>query len=331
MRWQLTGVARDFYMHPVLFQVPTPWGGTYIYSYGVMLGLSLIIGWQFVMYYGARKQGLDKEVLSNCYLVTALSAIVGSRVLYIVTNLDSFESPAKWFDLRSGGLVAYGGFLGGAIGAAVFLRIKRVSFLAFADAAAPALAAGLSCTRIGCYLYGCDFGKRLSETAPGWLKSLGTFPRWDQFGERLHGSPAWLHHVQLYDLSRSVSHSYPVHPTQLYEVAIGLVLLAVAIVVWMRRRFRGQVLLTLTIGYAAWRFVLEYLRDDPERGEAFGFSTSQLISLALLPIAVITWAAVKKASADGGGKTEGPALAEQSVEEKTSDVTRKPKKNKKRK
>lgn len=316
-------------MHPVLFRVPTPWGGTYIYSYGVMLGLSLILGWQFVMYYGARKQGLDKEILSNCYLVTAISAIVGSRILYIVTNLDSFESPAKWFDLRSGGLVAYGGFLGGAVGAAIFLRIRKVSFLAFADAAAPALAAGLACTRIGCYLYGCDFGKRLGENAPGWLKTLGTFPRWDQFGERLHGSPAWQHHVQLYDLSRDVSHSYPVHPTQLYEVVVGVVLLAVVLAVWRRRQFRGQVLLTLTMGYAAWRFVLEYLRDDPERGEAFGFSTSQLISLALLPIAIVAWVAAKK-SAAATGEMNKERLGVQSSSELQPVEPKKSKKNKKR-
>jgi phosphatidylglycerol:prolipoprotein diacylglycerol transferase len=316
-------------MHPVLFEVPTPWGGVYIYSYGVMLGLSLILGWQFVMYYGARKQGLDKEILSNCYLVTAISAIVGSRILYILTNLDSFESPDKWFDLRSGGLVAYGGFLGGALGAAVFLRIKKVSFLAFADAAAPALAAGLACTRVGCYLYGCDFGKRLGENAPAWLKTLGTFPRWDQFGDRLHGSPAWQHHVQLYDLWREVPHSYPVHPTQLYEVAIGVVLLGVAIAVWRHRQFRGQVLLTVTMGYAAWRFVLEYLRDDPERGAAFGFSTSQLISLALLPIAIVTWVVAKKSAADAIETNKEP-LAAQSSSEPRLMAPKKPQKNQKR-
>jgi phosphatidylglycerol:prolipoprotein diacylglycerol transferase len=316
-------------MHPVLFRVPTPWGGTYIYSYGVMLGLSLILGWQFVMYFGGRKQGLDKEILSNCYLITAISAIVGSRILYILTNLDSFESPAKWFDLRSGGLVAYGGFLGGALGAAIFLRIKKVSFLAFADAAAPALAAGLACTRIGCYLYGCDFGKRLGENAPGWLKTLGTFPRWDQFGERLHGSPAWQHHVQLYDLSRGVPHSYPVHPTQLYEVAVGVVLLGVVLAVWRHRQFRGQVLLTLTMGYAAWRFVLEYLRDDPERGEAFGFSTSQLISMALIPIAIVTWVAAKK-SATAAREMNEELLATQSSAEPRLVEPKNSKKNKKR-
>ena len=281
-------------MHPVLFEIPTPWGDQYVYSYGVMLTISLLMGLFIVTRLGVNKENFDRETLTNSFLITAISAIVGSRILYIVTNLDSFNSPAGWFDLRSGGLVAYGGFLGGAVGAAVYLRIKRRSFLAFADVAAPALALGLSSTRVGCYLYGCDFGIRLAPDAPDWLKTLGTFPRWTQFGDRLHGSPAFLHHVNLYYLSPDATHAYPVHPTQLYEVAAGLLLLILTLFVWRRRAFRGQVILTLAMGYGVWRFFLEYLRDDPERGSAFGFSTSQLISMLLVPFCALAYINMRK-------------------------------------
>ena len=30
-------------MHPILFEIPTPWGALPIYSYGMMLGFSLIV------------------------------------------------------------------------------------------------------------------------------------------------------------------------------------------------------------------------------------------------------------------------------------------------
>ncbi len=291
-------------MHPVLFEVPTPWGGQYIYSYGVMLGLSLVMGWHFVMFFGKQKEGLERDLLANCYLITAVSAIVGGRLLYILTNMEAFDSPLKWFNLRTGGMVAYGGFLGGAVGAAIYLRRRNVPFLAFADAAAPALAAGLACTRVGCYLYGCDFGKRLSEQAPGWLKALGTFPRWDQFSGRLHGSPAFSRHVQVHYLPQDAAHSFPVHPTQLYAVAAGLLLLVLTLVVWKRRQFRGQVILVLTMAYGAWRFVVEYWRDDPERGEAFGFSTSQLISMALIPVAASFYVFMRNKARDAGLGTQ---------------------------
>ncbi len=283
-------------MHPVLFEIPTPWGSQYIYSYGVMLGLSFVMGWQFVMHFGVKHEGIERKVLETCFLVTAVSAIVGGRLLYVLTNPEAFEGqPAlQLVNLRAGGMVAYGGFLGGAVGAAVYLRIRKVPFLAFADSAAPALAAGLACTRVGCYLYGCDFGGRLSADAPGWLKDLGTFPRWDQFGDRLRGAPAWSYHVDLYGLSREATYSYPVHPTQLYEVTAGLLLLAMVLLIFRRRRFRGQVILSLAMAYGVYRFFFEYVRDDPQRGEAFGFSTSQLISLTLVPVAAVAYSVMRK-------------------------------------
>jgi prolipoprotein diacylglyceryltransferase len=51
--------------------------------------------------------------------------------------------------------------------------------------------------------------------------------------------------------------------------------------VWKRRRFQGQVILVVGMAYALMRFTIEYLRDDPERVELLGFSSSQLYSLVL--------------------------------------------------
>ena len=75
------------------------------------------------------------------------------------TNLDRFDNFLDIFKVWQGGLVAYGGFLGGFVGAWVFCRIKGIRLLAWADCAVPSLCTGLMITRIGCLLYGCDFGK----------------------------------------------------------------------------------------------------------------------------------------------------------------------------
>jgi phosphatidylglycerol---prolipoprotein diacylglyceryl transferase len=288
-------------MHPILVQIPTPWGAIPIYSYGVMLGLSLIVAWYFIMYWGHRREGLDRELMANCFIVTAIVAIVGARLLYVLTNLDRFDSFGEWFAFRSGGLVAYGGFLGGLLGSWLYMRAKHVPLLAWADIVTPTLGLGLLFTRVGCYLYGCDFGAPLADDAPSWLKAMGTFPRWDfaadtnlACDQTISGSPAFSHHVAEYDLDRTAQASLPVHPTQLYESVAGLALFGLGMLVWHKRQFRGQVLLAVTAGYAAWRFVIEYVRDDPQRGGAFGFSTSQLISLALVPLVGMTYLAVQR-------------------------------------
>jgi phosphatidylglycerol:prolipoprotein diacylglycerol transferase len=268
-------------MHPILFEIPTPWGPQPIFSYGVMLGTSMIAAWYIVMWLGER-DGMDKDVLANGFIVAAVSAIVGARLLYIATNPDEFTSIGQWFNLRAGGLVAYGGFLGGFVGSLVYFRTKGIPLLRFADVTAPTLALGLGLTRVGCYLYGCDFGARLGDDAPGWLVSLGTFPHWAND----EGSPAWSHHVSEYDLPFDAAHSFPVHPTQIYESLAGLLLCGITIAVWRRREFYGQVLLVLAMAYGLWRFGIEYVRDDPERGFFAGFSTSQLISLGIVPVAL---------------------------------------------
>ena len=276
-------------MHPVLFEIPTPWGPVPIYSYGVMLGCSLLAAWGLVMRLGARAENLDPERMANAFLATAVAAIVGARGLYVLTNPEEFTHPGQWLALRSGGLVAYGGFLGGFVGSWIYLRRQKISLLAWADVVAPSLGLGLGLTRIGCYLFGCDFGRPLGEGAPAWLKAAGTFPR-----RADGGSPAWAHHVARYDLAPGAEASLPVHPTQLYESLVGFLLFGLALVLWRRRRFRGQIILALTLAYGVWRFFIEYLRDDPERGFYFGFSTSQLISLALVPIAGFLYHELRK-------------------------------------
>jgi phosphatidylglycerol:prolipoprotein diacylglycerol transferase len=243
-----------------------------IYAYGVMLSLSLVVGWYLSLPL-AEKDGLPKETMANCYVVTALCALAGSRLLYVVTNLDEFHSLADLLALRNGGLVAYGGFIGGLLGSWAYLAPRKIRLLAWADDAVPSLASGLLLTRIGCYLFGCDFGKRLPDGAPHWLKPLGTFPHWPAgtlaVGE---GSPAYVRHLELYrgtaleaELVR-MNTSFPVHPTQIYESLVGVVLLG--LLMWQRKhiRFRGQVFFLFVFSYGFLRFLLELWRDDTERG-----------------------------------------------------------------
>src|ERR1017187_10118541 len=92
-----------------------------IYAYGVMLGTSLVVGWYLTLPL-AEKDGLPKEVMANCYVITALSAVVGSRILYVLTTLDEFHSFADLFAFRRGGLAVYGGFLGGYVASWAYLK-----------------------------------------------------------------------------------------------------------------------------------------------------------------------------------------------------------------
>jgi prolipoprotein diacylglyceryl transferase len=289
-----------------------PWRAVPLHSYGVMLGLSLVAGWNVTLPLAVRL-GFAREKAADCYVVTAAAAIVGSRVLYVLTNFAEFTDPATgslslpaMVSLRTGGLVAYGGFLGGLVGSWWYLRRQGLSLKRWADAAVPSLALGLAITRIGCFLYGCDFGTVLPHGAPSLLVRAGTFPRWDDG----RGSPAWAQHtldgfrvdaarcVQQFNgdfrdglchLSAHAHASAPVHPTQLYESLFSWALLGVLAWTWKRRRFDGQVLLVATIGYGVGRTLIEFIRDDRSRGGLAGLSTSQWIGLATAALAAGLW------------------------------------------
>ncbi|HMJ56157.1 MAG TPA: prolipoprotein diacylglyceryl transferase [Polyangiaceae bacterium] len=273
-------------MHPILVRIPLPgWKflGDFtsipIHSYGVMLGLSLVVGWYLTLGL-AEKDGLPKETMANCYVFTALAAVIMSRVLYYLTNPGEFKSFWELFALWRGGLVAYGGFLGGFVGSVIYLRREKVPLWPWADVAAPSLASGLMLTRLGCYLFGCDFGKPLPSASPEWLKKIGTFPHWSEGTlPRGSGSPAWVQHVQQHLIDFDAPGSVPVHPTQIYESLVGGFLLLLLFAVRRNLKFRGQVFLTFTFAYGVLRFLLEIIRDDSERGE-FGPHIAEHIMIA---------------------------------------------------
>lgn len=260
-----------------------------VYSYGAMLCASLVAGWFLTLKLGERA-GMARELLANCYFFTAIAALVGARLLYVLTNPSEFHSLADVLALRGGGLVAYGGFLGGFAGSWWYLRRRGAALLPWADVAVPSLASGLLLTRLGCYLFGCDFGKPLSASAPDWLERLGTFPRWPSSVLEGQGSPAWLQHVDERGLSVTSRASLPVHPTQLYESLAGALLLLLLFWLSKRRRFAGEAFFAFTLGYGVLRFLLEFVRDDSERGRFGPLSTSQWIALAtVLGVAYAWW------------------------------------------
>jgi len=290
--------ALDLLVIGLLLLVSGTWGGFAfrgqrfalealpIYSYGAMLCASILVGWFLTLGLGVR-DGMPRELLANCYFATAIAALLGSRVLYVLTNLSEFRSLSDVLAVRSGGLVAYGGFLGGFAGSVWYLRRRGAALLPWADVAVPSLGSGLLLTRIGCYLFGCDFGKPLSSTAPAWLKRLGTFPRWPSDLLDGAGSPAWMQHVNERGLSMTSPNSLPVHPTELYESLVGAALLVLTLAVRRRQSFRGQVFLSFTFAYGYLRFLLEIVRDDSERG-LFGPALRQD---ALVPLLLLVFAA----------------------------------------
>ena len=262
-------------MRPILFVLP----GIHLplYSYGVMLGLSLIVGWYIVLGLCEREgQGMTREKMGSLYVWTAVCSVVAARLLYVLTNLDRFDNLIDVVKVNQGGLVAYGGFIGGFLTGIVYCQVKRLRLLSWADCVVPSLGTGLMFTRVGCLMFGCDFGK---VTSASWAV---TFPA---------HSPAWNEQLRAHLIAADAVRSLPVHPTQIYESLIGLSLFGLVMLVRRYRQFSGQMFCVFTMAYGVLRFFVETLRADEQRGEIGPLSTSQFIGLvtSVLAAAVYVW------------------------------------------
>jgi len=250
-----------------------------LHTFGLLLASAYMAAYWWLLREGQRER-LDVEALGSLGLWAIVGAVVGAKVLMIVRALPDYTAaPSEifsWSVLTSAGDF-YGGFIGALVASAIFFRRHpQLPFWRAADLCGPAIALGQAIGRIGCFMAGDDYGR------PASLPWAVTFT--DPDAARIGGAPLGI----------------PLHPVQLYESVVCLVLFAVLVRLRRRKRFDGEIILAYTLLYAIARFVLEFFRGDADRGFIFGgmLSTSQLIAAILGPAAVTLWL-MRKRSASG--------------------------------
>jgi phosphatidylglycerol:prolipoprotein diacylglycerol transferase len=265
------------------------WAPVPIYAYGVMLGTSLIVGW-FIAMRLAREDGIPEQIAGTIYMWAAVWSIIGARLLWFITDPPP-EGLLALFQIWQGGLVAYGGMILGFLYCVYACRKHGIELLRWADVSAPSVVLGTGITRVGCLLFGCDYGKRTD--LPWGIRFPGPNP--DAVKQLfpaggMHGSPAWQHQVDKILPSTNIPigsfhESFPVHPTQVYESLVGVFLFLVLMFIRRHRKFSGEVFLGWVLGYGIMRPLIEIVRDDDDRGiytvplTHLQLSTSQIIGI----------------------------------------------------
>ena len=109
-----------------------------LHSYGLLLALAYMLAITVAAQLGVQK-GIPKQRTWDIGLVVIVSALVGAKILLVLTDLESFLNwPARLFTLEfwQAGGVYYGGFLGAVIGSAWYVnRFPDMQFWKMADAA----------------------------------------------------------------------------------------------------------------------------------------------------------------------------------------------------
>lgn len=244
---------------------------TWITPYGLMLVLALSGCW-FYARQRALVFGLDVSHVNLAVPLIFAVSLLGAEILSIISPHDT-QFAGEVFQTHSRYRL-FGLLLIGIPALYIYARVAKLSFLNLLDLFALPVLLWLALVRIGCFLAGCCWGD-LTMEYPGmvaigdpqlslqvltlpwlsgdWLPYTVSFPS---------DSLAFQQHLALGLIDPSASSSLPVHPSQLYELVLLVVLLFVLQRVEIIRMSAGMLALLALSGYSVLRFIVEFLRAD---------------------------------------------------------------------
>jgi phosphatidylglycerol---prolipoprotein diacylglyceryl transferase len=217
-------------MYPKLLHI---YGPLFLQSYGVCIALGLALFYWLLLNDKRRRMLMNDDQFHNLLLAGVLSAIIGGRALYFMTegNLTSFY---EFFELWYGGFAVLGSLLGVLLVIPFLLKKYKLPTLALLDRAALYAPLLQSISRIGCFLSGCCYGK------PSGLAWAVTYTN--------HECMAPL--------------GIAVHPTQLYSALFLAVIFFILYTLQDRIKKPGQLMMAYLIFMGFERFFVDFFRDD---------------------------------------------------------------------
>ncbi|MCB9832989.1 MAG: prolipoprotein diacylglyceryl transferase [Planctomycetes bacterium] len=261
-------------MKPVIFEFDLFGRHLAFHSYGLMIGLAFLL-WAWLCRRAARRDGELRLArgMTPSLMVLVAAMFLGGKGLYLLTVLGDDRAGR---DLATG-FVFWGAIIVATPAMILRLRALGVPVLRGLDVFAAATPAAHAVGRVGCFLAGCCYGHRCDlPWAVTFREGVGL-------------------------------HDQPLHPVQLYE-ALLLVLLWLGLEYGLRprRRADGELLFGYFAGYSVVRYVTELFRGDPGRRFVFGgadlapgdppegLSTSVFISAAMLLVGIVGFVLVRR-------------------------------------
>ncbi|TPV96375.1 MAG: prolipoprotein diacylglyceryl transferase [Myxococcales bacterium FL481] len=269
---ELTALVWDLHNRTVLARV----GNWVIATYGVLMALAFFFGFGTGAWYTGMS-GQDPVARLQFYLLgVAPAVLVGARAASVLLDWrELFRRPVH--TLVKPGYMLHGGIFGGAAAFIGYALVTGTPALGLLDAACFGLPLGEAIARVGCYVYGCCWGK----------------PTGNSYG------------VRYTSRSSKVVRCAPelcgvrIHPTQLYGTIAYFSLFALLYVMLPYKPFDGAIAATYLVLHPITRVILERFRED-DRGRVIGPIThTHLYSLAM----VVSGLAVAATQWRGGANT----------------------------
>jgi phosphatidylglycerol:prolipoprotein diacylglycerol transferase len=256
-------------VQPFVFNI----GPLQITGFGIAVLMAFWISTIVVERELARRGHMDHSLATSDIVFAALlGTLVGAKVYYMILTGDVSTL------LSRGGFVFWGGFMGSVLLCYLAIKYKKLSFPRYADVAGIAIAAGYAVGRTGCWAVGDDYGRPwdgpLASAFPNGAPPSTAANMRELFGAT--GIPA--------DVPPDTV--IAVHPTQLYETALGFVMFAVLWRLRGHRHAEGWLFGVYCVLAGAERFVIEFFRAKDDR--FFGpLTAAQVIALAIAAVGVV--------------------------------------------
>jgi phosphatidylglycerol:prolipoprotein diacylglycerol transferase len=254
-----------------------------ITGYGLMLMVAFLMG-GWLIARQLRENNLREDYAADMVAAAVVGGIIGAKLWYVALTRD----PGALFS--RGGLVWYGGFIGGALAVILNGWRLRVPLRWTMQLAAPALAAAYALGRVGCFLVNDDYG------GPTGLPWGVKFPNGSppSTAANLHGFGV------IVPPGVDPSTVLTVHPTQLYEVAAMLVAFALLWVLRKNGRPVGWLFGAYLVFAGVERFLVEILRAKDDRLLG-AFTLAQLTSAILVLIGTLLMVLWRRGSSPAPG------------------------------
>lgn len=255
--------------------------GFEITIYGILVALGMLLAVAFVVL-EAKRRNQNQNLYLGMLILTIPAGVAGARGLYVLCNWNLYEGDfARILDIRSGGLMWYGGILAGVMIAAVYCKIAGISFGQAADIIGMGMLIGQIVGRWGDFFNRGSFGRytdsMFAMQLPVSAVSAGEI------------TAQMREHLQTIDGVAYIQ----VHPAFLYESVWCLLLLIILLAYNRRRSFHGEIFMRYLAGYGLGRAVIEWLRTDQVAIPGTRISVSLVVSVVLFLVFGIT-AAVKR-------------------------------------
>ncbi len=225
----------NFDLNPIAF---TLFGKLEVRWYGLIITMGIILAFSYCAY-RAKQEKISFDDLLDIAIFTVIAGIIGARLYYVLTSLDSYDSFYSMIAIWEGGLAIYGGLIAGALTIFLVCRHKKIKFMKMFDAVAPGVMIAQALGRWGNFFNGEAYGEEVLEGSPLYFIRMGLIPNIE-----------------------SRTRMFYFHPTFLYESLWNIVGFVLINIFYKKKKFDGQIFYMYIAWYGFGRMFIEALRTD---------------------------------------------------------------------